>query len=62
MMMSGLDPLMISENLGWVFVKSLVGLCRCRIYLGYGLVTVRLRYAIEVVTFEEMSLLPCLLD
>jgi hypothetical protein len=53
---------MISGNLGWVLVKSLVGLCRSGIYLGCGLVMVRLRDAIEVVTFKEMSLLPCLLD
>jgi hypothetical protein len=62
MIMSGMDSHMISGNLGWVLVKSLVGLCRSGIYLGCGLVTVRLRDAIEVVTFKEMSLLPCLLD
>jgi hypothetical protein len=27
MVMSGVDPHMISGNLGWVFGKSLVGLC-----------------------------------
>jgi hypothetical protein len=25
--MSGVDPHMISENLGWVMVKSWIGLC-----------------------------------
>jgi hypothetical protein len=30
--MSGMDPHMISENLGWVMVKSWVGLCRSGLY------------------------------
>jgi hypothetical protein len=30
--MSGMDPHMISGNLGWVMVKSWVGLCRSGLY------------------------------
>jgi hypothetical protein len=50
--MSGMDPHMISENLGWILVKSWlggveVGLLEC------GSVMVRLRDAIEVVVLEE---------
>jgi hypothetical protein len=41
------------------FGYVLVGLCQSG--LGYESVTVRLRDAIEGVTFEEMSLIPCLL-
>jgi hypothetical protein len=33
----------------------------CQSGLGYGSVTVRFCNAIEVVTLEEMSLIPCLL-
>jgi hypothetical protein len=60
--MCGMYPQMISGNLGSVLVKSLVGLCQSRVYLGCGSVRVRLCDAIKVVTIEEMSLLPCLLD
>jgi hypothetical protein len=47
MVMSGMDPRMISGNLGWVFCKVLVGLCLKWILLGFGSVTVRLHDAIE---------------
>jgi hypothetical protein len=30
--MSGMDPHMISGNLGWVMVKSWVGLCQSGLY------------------------------
>jgi hypothetical protein len=59
--MSGMDPSMISRNLGWVLVKSWVGCVQVGL-LDRGSVMVRLRDTIEAVTFEEMSLLPCLLD
>jgi hypothetical protein len=50
--MSGIDPHMISETWDGFWLGCVeVGL------LGCGLVTVRLRDAIEVVTVEEMSLL-----
>jgi hypothetical protein len=52
--MSGMDPHMISGNLGWVMVKSRVGKWAL---LGCGSATVRLCDAIEIVIFEEMSLL-----
>jgi hypothetical protein len=32
MVMSGMDPHMISGNLGWVMVKSWVGSCRSELY------------------------------
>jgi hypothetical protein len=55
--MSGMDPHMISGtwdefwlSLGWVVSKWVL--------LGRGSVTVRLRDAIEVVIFEEISSLP----
>jgi hypothetical protein len=32
MVMSGMDPHMISGNLGWVMVKSWVGLCHSGLY------------------------------
>jgi hypothetical protein len=32
MIMSGMDPHMISGNLGWVIVKSWVGLCQSGLY------------------------------
>jgi hypothetical protein len=51
--MSGMDPHMISGNLGWVLVKSMVW--SKWVLLGCGSVTVRLCDAINVVTFEEMS-------
>jgi hypothetical protein len=53
MVMSGMDPHMISWNLRWVCFGldwfGLVGLSK-GIYLGYGSITVRLRDAIEVRT------------
>jgi hypothetical protein len=59
--MSGMDPHMISGtwddfwlSLGWVVSKWVL--------LDCGSVMVRLRDAIETVTLEEFSLLPCLLD
>jgi hypothetical protein len=45
--MSGMDPRMISENLGWVFLLSLGWIVSKWILLGCGSVTVRLRDAIE---------------
>jgi hypothetical protein len=36
MVMSGMDSHMISGNLGWVMVKSWVGLCRSGHYLVVG--------------------------
>jgi hypothetical protein len=50
--MSDLDPHMISWNLRWVWLVSSKW-----VSLGCGLVTVRLRDAIEFVIFEEMSTL-----
>jgi hypothetical protein len=44
--MSGMDPHMISENLGWVFVKSWLG-CVEWVLLSYWSVTVRLHDVIE---------------
>jgi hypothetical protein len=44
--MSGMDPHMISGNLGWVFVKSWLG-CVELFFLGCGSVMVSLRDAIE---------------
>jgi hypothetical protein len=32
MIMSGMDPHMISGNLGWVMVKSWVGMCQSGLY------------------------------
>jgi hypothetical protein len=37
--MSGMDPHMITENLGWVLVKSLIWLCPSglfRLWVGHG--------------------------
>jgi hypothetical protein len=45
--MSGMDPHMISGNLGWVFLLSLGWVVPKWILLGCGLVTVRLHDAIE---------------
>jgi hypothetical protein len=45
--MSGMDPHMISGNLGWVFLLSLGWVVSKWILLGYGSVTVRLHDAIE---------------
>jgi hypothetical protein len=42
--LNGMDPHMISENLGWVFVKS---------WLGCGSVTVKLRDAIEASSLKR---------
>jgi hypothetical protein len=50
--MSGMDPHMISWNLRWVWL-----VLSKWVSLGCGSVTVRLRDAIEFVTFEEMSTL-----
>jgi hypothetical protein len=50
MVMSGMDPHMISWNLRWVWL-----VLSKWVSLGCGLVTVRLRDAIEFVIFEEMS-------
>jgi hypothetical protein len=55
--MSGMDPHMISGNLGWVMVKSWVGLYQ-RGFIRLWVYTVRLCDAIKIVIFEEMSLLP----
>jgi hypothetical protein len=52
--MSGLDPHMISENLGCVFVKSWMGWVVSRwILLGCGSVTVRLCDAIEAISLRR---------
>jgi hypothetical protein len=56
--MSGMYLHMISGNLGWVFLLSLDWVVSKWILLGCGPVTVRLCDAIEIVIFEEMSLLP----
>jgi hypothetical protein len=45
--MSGMDPHMISGNLGWVFLLSLCWVVLKWILLGCGSVTVRLRDVIE---------------
>jgi hypothetical protein len=45
--MSGMDPHMISGNLGWVFLLSLGWFVSKWILLGCGSVTVRLRDVIE---------------
>jgi hypothetical protein len=59
MVISGMDPHMISGNMRWVMVKSWVGLgCVKEGLLGCDSVMVRLRDAIEIVIFEQMSLLP----
>jgi hypothetical protein len=55
MVMSGMDPHMISWNLRWVWLVWLV--LSKWVSLGYGSVTVRLRDAIKFVIFEEMSTL-----
>jgi hypothetical protein len=47
MVMSGMNIHMISGNLGWVFLLSLGWVVLKWILLGCGLVTVRLRDAIE---------------
>jgi hypothetical protein len=54
MVMSGMDPHMISGNLRWVLVKSLVGCVKVGL-LGCWSVMVRLCDAIKFVIFEEMS-------
>jgi hypothetical protein len=52
--MSGLDPHMISENLGCVFVKSWMDWVVSRwILLGCGSVTVRLCDAIEAISLRR---------
>jgi hypothetical protein len=55
--MSGMNPHMISGTWDGLLVKSFIGLCRSGL-LGCGSITVRLCDAIEIVIFEEMSLLP----
>jgi hypothetical protein len=55
MVMSGMDPHMISWNLRWVWF-GLVGLSKW-VSLGCGSVTVRLRDAIEFVMFELSTIL-----
>jgi hypothetical protein len=55
--MSGMDPHMISRNLGWVFWLSLGLGCVKVCLLGCWLVMVRLCDVVEVVTIEEKSLL-----
>jgi hypothetical protein len=52
MVKSGMDPHMISWNLRWVWL-----VLSKWVSLGCGLVTVRLRDAIEFVIFAEMSTL-----
>jgi hypothetical protein len=47
MVMNGMDPHMISGNLGWVFLLSLGRVVSKWILLGCGSVTVRLRDAIK---------------
>jgi hypothetical protein len=56
-----MDPHMISVNLGWVWLSLGLGCVEAGL-LDCRSVTVRLRDAIEIVTLEEMSLIPCLLD
>jgi hypothetical protein len=58
---SGMDPHMISVNLGWVWLSLGLGCVEAGL-LDCRSVMVRLRDAIEIVTLEEMSLIPCLLD
>jgi hypothetical protein len=54
--MSGMDPHMIRGTWDGFLVKSWVGLCRSGLLECWS-VTMRLHNAIEVVVFEEMSLL-----
>jgi hypothetical protein len=49
--MSGMDPHMIIENLGWVWLSFGWVMSKWAL-LGYWSVTVRLRDTIEVVIFE----------
>jgi hypothetical protein len=56
--MSGMDPHMISGNLGWDYGQVLSWVVSKCDFLGYGSVTVRICGAIRIVTFEEMSSLP----
>jgi hypothetical protein len=56
--MSGLDPHMISGNLGWDFCQVLGWVVSKWDFLGCWSVTDRLRGMIGIVTFEEMSLIP----
>jgi hypothetical protein len=56
--MSGMDPHMSIGNLGWVMVKSWVGLgwvVSMWALLGCGSVTVRLHGAIEIVSLKRLS-------
>jgi hypothetical protein len=61
MVMSGMDPHMISGTWDVFLVKSWLGCIEVGL-LGCGSVTVRLRDVIKVVTAEETSLVSCLLD
>jgi hypothetical protein len=58
MVMSGIDPHMISVNLGWDFGQVLSWVVSKWDFLDCGSVTVRLHGAIGIVTYKEMSLLP----
>jgi hypothetical protein len=55
--MSGMDPHMISETWDGFWLSLWLGHVKVGL-LGCGSITVRLRGAIEIVIFEEMSLLP----
>jgi hypothetical protein len=57
MVMSSMDPHMISETWDGFWLSLWLGHVEVGL-LGCGLVTVRLCGAIEIVIFEEMSLLP----
>jgi hypothetical protein len=54
--MSGMDPHMISENLGWVWLSFGWDMSKWAL-LGCGSITVRLCGTIKVVIFEEISML-----
>jgi hypothetical protein len=56
--MSGMDPHMISGNLGWDFGLVLSWVVSKWDFLACGSVMVRLRGVIGIVSFEEMSSLP----
>jgi hypothetical protein len=59
--MSGMDPHMIRETWDGFLVKSSMGGVKVGL-LDCGSVMLRLHDVIEAVTFEEMTLIPCLLD
>jgi hypothetical protein len=56
--MSGMDPHMISGNLGWDFGQVLSWVVLKWGFIGCGSVTVILSGTIGIISFEEMSLLP----